>query len=187
MIGNDTQKTAGGTTPPGQPPGKAPGPSSGQAKPGSDSVMVPIWETEIPPAPLYRGRSLSSGTWTTGTPVTVGERRFIASEALNADGKTVQFKDLTEVDPDTLTPFTGRYDCNGDKIFIGDYLAIVSKSTMSLPVNKQAVTRCQVAFRNGKLSGLGRNAEGKIIAGNLDTIEMERINIIGNIFDSQMM
>ncbi|MEZ4803069.1 MAG: YopX family protein [Gelidibacter sp.] len=124
----------------------------------------------------FKAKSIENGNWVNGYYLQTGtdnKRKSIIYQSNNSSEKMI------EVDPVTLSQFTGYNDKNGRKIFTNDIVKIISTyPRVKLEDNEKIVFK-------GDSFGIEHHS-GRVISLSYYFINPSRdsIDVIGNIFDN---
>ena len=114
----------------------------------------------------FRGKTVKTGEWVYGYLIE-GE----ANGALYIGRNNMQ---CTEVDPETIGQFIGKYDKHGNKIFEDDFV-VVRKSFFT------------VVFKDSAFWFFFRNVDGNEVYMLAAAYSSGNVEIIGNIADKQIL
>lgn len=124
---------------------------------------------------LFRGRSFITHEWIYGDLFQHGEQRFIMAEGKN-----------TEVEPETVGPFTGVLDCYKKKIYEGDILRYTTDYDGLDGFTRTIDTRAVVVWDPDVLGFACKEIgdESGDLYSWLEMRENPDIEIVGNIYDN---
>lgn len=124
----------------------------------------------------FKAKSIENGDWVNGYYLqneTDNKRKSIIYQSNNSSEKMI------EVDPVTLSQFTGYNDKNGRKIFTNDIVRIISTyPRVKFDNNKKVV------FKHGSFEVEHYSGRVLSLSYYCDRPSRQSIDIIGNIFDN---